>query len=131
MQESFYPEKIMWYLLNLPNSGEMPVDAIDNSRVFSTEVGGLEKGMLIKLFLELAPDLDEIKQIKYLAYGDGYTIAALGKLSEDLPGQKLKQALGYSMMNLSKELDIPPAKANNLKLIKNSLEKLISKIILK
>ncbi len=128
MQESFYSEKIMWYLLNLPNSGAIPEDKIDNKTVFSDEVGGLDKGLVVKLFLEIESKSDKIKKISYLVYGDGYIIAALGKLSEDLAGQKIKQALGYSMASLSKELDIPPAKVNNLKLIKNCLDKLISKI---
>lgn len=116
MQYSFYPESITKYLQSPPNTGALEADG---KTVFSVELGDLAKYIKIRLYLEIDDAI--IKQVKYLVYGDGYIIAALSKLSEDLPGLKVTQALNYSMTNLAAHLSIPPAKSDKLKIIKNGL----------
>lgn len=124
MQESFYPPVIMQYLENLPNGGTMPVD---NAEVFCAELGTIAKKIVIKLYMAVTDGI--INKITYLVFGNGYVIAALGRVSEDLPGMKVKQALNYSISNLGKELEIPVPEQNKLKLIKQGIDQVVQQYL--
>lgn len=121
MKYSYYSDRIMHYLTYLPNAGERQVD---NKTIFFSEIGDVTKHLKIKLYIEFDDAI--IKRVNYLVYGDGYIIAALGKLSEDLCGLRSKQALNYSFSDLADYLTIPQSKLEQLKLIKNCLNKVIS-----
>ena len=119
-QSSFYPEPIMNYLRVLPNSGALNVD---NNSVFMAQVGDIELGVKIKLYIEIKSDI--ITRVKYLVYGDGYIIAALGLMSEELPGMKISRATNYSLTKVTTSLTIPVAKNNQIKLLKEALENIL------
>lgn len=124
MQISYYPENVMNYLLNPVNTGALD---IDDSSVYSAEIGSLDKGLIIKLYLKIEDGI--IRKVNYLVYADGYMIASLGRLSEDLANKKVKQALNYSTNNLVNELEIPQGKQAKLKLVKQCLELVINKYL--
>lgn len=116
----FYNAAIMHYLDLLPNSGALN---IDNQSVFMAECGSVDRGTKIKLYIKINNDI--IERAKYLVYGDGYIIAALGLLSEELPGLKLNQAAQFSMGYLAEKLSIPQDKTNNLKIIKQAIDNIM------
>jgi len=110
----------MNYLRVLPNSGAMNVN---NKSIFMAERGNIESGVKIKLYSEIKNGI--IERVKYLVYGDGYVIAALGAMSQALQGQKIAQAAHYSFSKVAEELSIPVAKTNNIKLIKEALDNIL------
>lgn len=116
----FYSEKVMNYLLNPPNTGRLDVD---NNTVCMAKAVDNSKNLVIELYSKI--ENNKILDFKYLIFGDGYCIACLAKLSEDIIGCNIKQAQNYSMSNLAKELDIPQAKLNKLKVIKQCLDNLL------
>ena len=117
---SFYPELVMSYLSELPNAGTLEVN---NKTVYRAQAGSISKTVKIDLYIKI--DNDIIKQVKYLVYGNGYIIAALGRLSEELIGLKTHQVANYSMNKLADNLEIPIANRAKLQLIKMCLESII------
>jgi len=124
MQTSFYPEKIMYYLENMPNAGSIDDLNIDNQLLYIAKVGSSDKGAQISLYIQIDNNAI-IQKLKYLVYGDGYIIAALGKLSEDLPGKKLKTLANFSINKLAEDLDIPMTYIKNLSIIKQAFENIL------
>jgi NifU-like protein involved in Fe-S cluster formation len=122
MQTSYYPEKIMRYLNEMPNSGVLPVDS---QTVYCLQEEDDIKGYKIKLFLDI--ENDTIRDFKYLVYGDGFFVATLGRISEIFCGLSVKQAANYNFNELYESLEIPANKRLDLKVI----PKMINSIILK
>lgn len=119
-QQSFYPEAIMDYVRRLPNSGALNVD---NKTVFLAEVGDIQAGVKIKLYIKINNAI--IERVKYLVYGDGYMIALLGALSEQLIGLKISNATGLSLTHLAQQLSVPQGKISSLKIIKQAIENIL------
>lgn len=114
--ENFYSEKVMHYLHSLPNSGVLNVD---NKSIFMAEKGSLAAGIKIKLYIKIKSGI--IQTVKYLVYGDSYTIAALAMLSEQLVGVKTNRAINYNFETIINTLGLPQTFSSNLKLIKSAI----------
>lgn len=122
MQQSYYPEQIMNYLISLPNSGKL---VVNNNDTFSVSAGDITKGVVITLYCQINDGI--ITKLTYQVYGNGYMIAALGRMTEELVGQKVKQMLNYSLSNLVRDLEIPHTLNNKLKFIKQCLDEIHEK----
>ncbi|MBP9722144.1 MAG: iron-sulfur cluster assembly scaffold protein [Gammaproteobacteria bacterium] len=123
-QQSYYSTEVMGYLQALPNSGALN---IDHKSVFMAEVGSLDIGVKIKLYIKINSDI--IQEVKYLVYGDSFTIATLGYLSEQLPGLKLSRATNFSFNQAIEQLSIPQTKLNELKIIKTAINNIAEQYI--
>lgn len=137
MQTTYYPETVMYYLSNLPNAGCFDNTDQNNTNILVTKLGNIEQGVVIKLFIKYNLDnkktaktakTAKIEKFKYLVYGDGYIIATLAKLSEELIGKKLNILTNYSLNSIISELEIPDNRIKNIKLISKALQKISLKL---
>lgn len=121
VHENFYPERVMHYLHSLPNSGVLNVD---HKSIFMSEIGSLATGIKVKLYIKIKSGI--IDAVKYLVYGDSYTIATLAMLSEQLVGMRVNQASNYSFETIINALMLPQTFSSNLKLIKAAIADVIN-----
>ena len=85
------------------------------------EAGSVEHGTWI--VIQACVQVGRLQDVKFLAYGCPYTIAACSWMTEKLAGAPVGELLNFAPDGISDKLAIPVEKMGKLLVLKDALEK--------
>ena len=116
-QQSKYSEKLLDYFYHTKHAGIL---VTNNLTIFTAEVGTLEQGAIIQLYLNIQ---EKIIQATFKAYGPPPIIAGAEYICQWLIGKTIKEAKLFKLEDLFMGLELKKLNIDTAVLLRSVLEK--------
>ncbi len=116
-----YSEKVMDHFTNPRNVGE-----IEDANAVG-QVGNPKCGDIMKMYLKINDDTEQIEEVKFKTFGCGAAVATSSMATEMVKGKTIKEALEITNVAVAEALDgLPPVKMHCSNLAQEAIHSAIA-----